>query len=123
MPTTHCTRCDEQMAVVGRIRIGQHLTCEHCGAKLEIVSTSPLEVDWPTEDLDDDEWEIDEDVELDDAADEDDEEDEDDDVEVVDDLIFELDSFDLDDDELDLDDDFEDDFEDDEEDEGDARWS
>jgi lysine biosynthesis protein LysW len=41
--------------------IGQPVTCESCGADLEVVDLNPLELDWagdlPDEDLEED-WEL-----------------------------------------------------------------
>jgi DNA-directed RNA polymerase subunit delta len=74
MATTLCSECDEEITITGRIRLGAKLICEHCGARLEVVSTMPLEVDLLQEDEDDDLWDDDELAE--DLGDEEDEEDE-----------------------------------------------
>jgi lysine biosynthesis protein LysW len=92
MATTQCVSCDEEIEVVGRVRLGQKITCDFCGSALEVVSTSPLEVelaqdedeDWDDDDelLDDDELDdleddLEDEGELDDDFEEDDLEDDD----------------------------------------------
>ncbi len=78
MAITTCVACDEEIEIAGRPRLGQKLVCYSCGARLEVVSTNPLEVDWPYEgDEDDDDWddELEEgDGELDDEFGDDDDE-------------------------------------------------
>jgi len=50
--------------------MGGLVTCRECGAKLEVISTSPFEVDFP---LEEDEWEWEEDEWEDEWEDEEDE--------------------------------------------------
>ena len=71
MATTLCSECDEEITIAGRIRLGAKLICDHCGARLEVVSTMPLEVDLlqEEEEEDDDLWDDDE---LEDDLDDDD---------------------------------------------------
>jgi lysine biosynthesis protein LysW len=92
MPTVHCIECDEQIEVEGRTRLGQRITCDNCGAELEIVSLTPLDIDYADEDGEDldDDWEedeydsFDEDDEDDDEFDELDEDEYDEDVDALD---------------------------------------
>ena len=61
MATAHCVECDEEVFVSGRIKLAQKVRCDHCGAALEIVGTSPLELDYANEEEEeDDEWDDDE---------------------------------------------------------------
>jgi lysine biosynthesis protein LysW len=88
MAMATCAECDEEIEVSDRARIGQRVVCANCGARLEVVSTNPLELDpgyddeeeWDDddfEDLDDDEfdddWDDDELDDFDDDLDDDDE--------------------------------------------------
>jgi lysine biosynthesis protein LysW len=115
MASTPCSECDEEIEVAVRVRLGQKLVCNHCGAELEVVATDPLEVDIAQDD-DDELWDEDE-LEEDEltATLGEDAEDEDD-LDEMDELA-ELDDFedDLDDDLEDDDDDYDDydDFDDD----------
>jgi lysine biosynthesis protein LysW len=56
MAVATCVECDEELAISGRPRLGTKLVCGHCGARLEVVSLEPVEVDWSYEDDEDDEW-------------------------------------------------------------------
>lgn len=62
MPKTYCPACDAVVSV-DNPRTGGMVTCRECGAKLEIISTSPFEVDFP---LEEDEWEWEEEDEWED---------------------------------------------------------
>ena len=84
MPT--CPECeadvnlDELGVDPADLTVGERLSCPECGETLEVVTTSPLEVDVAGDDDDDDDDDEDEDEDEDDdeAIDEDDEDDEDD---------------------------------------------
>jgi len=97
MASTPCSVCDEEIEIAGRLRLGQKITCGHCGAQLEVVATAPLEVDIAQED--DDNWEDD------DLDEEEDDSDLDDDTEEDDLELEDNDDFDEDSDEFDLGDD------------------
>ena len=82
MALVTCVECDEEIELSGRPRLGQTLVCISCGAHLEVVNISPIEVDWA--DDEGDEWEdefddemFDEDDFADDDLDYDDEDDDD----------------------------------------------
>jgi len=72
MAVAACAECDEEIEVSDRVRVGQQVVCSNCGARLDVVSTNPLELDpaydedddWEDDDLDDgelgDDWEDDE---------------------------------------------------------------
>jgi len=91
MALVTCVECDEEIVLNGRPRLGQTLVCISCRARLEIVSTNPVEVDWADDeeddwddDLDDetfdeDDFEDDEDLANDDDMDNNDIEDDDED--------------------------------------------
>ncbi len=50
MPLAICPACDEDVRIGGRARIGQTMTCVHCGARLEVVEVEPIELDWAYDD-------------------------------------------------------------------------
>lgn len=65
MAVATCAECDEEIEVSDRARIGQRVECPNCGARLEVVSSNPLELD-PSYDEEED-WDDDDDFdELDD---------------------------------------------------------
>lgn len=74
MAVATCAECDEEIEVSDRARVGQRVVCPNCGARLEVVSSNPLELD-PAydeeEDWDDDDDLDDLDEELDDNWDDD----------------------------------------------------
>lgn len=82
MAIAFCPDCEEPIRLSVQPKVGQRITCRSCGAELEVIETSPLELDWaydgPVEDWDDeeeeDDWD-DEDEEWDDDDDWDDDED------------------------------------------------
>ncbi len=59
MPTAICPECDEEVYVDAESEQGDIVSCDECGADLEIVGLDPIELD------------IYEDSDLDDADDED----------------------------------------------------
>jgi lysine biosynthesis protein LysW len=61
MAVATCAECDEEIEVSDRVRVGQQVMCSNCGARLDVVSTNPLELD-PAYDEDDD-WDDDDDLE------------------------------------------------------------
>ncbi len=102
MTAAHCIECDEEVELEGRIRVGQQVVCAHCGVELEVISLSPLELDWAREEVeDDDAWEDDE--EFDDFDEFKDEEDESDLEDYEEDDLEDLDDFDDDEDDNDHD--------------------
>lgn len=54
MAITNCIECDTEIEIAGRARLGLKVICPSCGARLEVVGTNPVEVDWADES--DDEW-------------------------------------------------------------------
>ena len=61
MSAGFCPDCDETLDVGNHPKKGQTVTCENCGAYLEIVSTSPVELDWADDDYDDDDFDYEDD--------------------------------------------------------------
>lgn len=53
-----CPDCEEGINMGSDARIGQRISCPHCGADLEVVELSPIELDWA---YDDGDWEEDDD--------------------------------------------------------------
>jgi glutaredoxin len=82
MAIAFCPDCEESISVGPRPKVGQRISCPHCNADLEVIDTSPLELDWaydgPEEDEEDEEWEDEDEEGGDDEDDWDDEDDEDD---------------------------------------------
>jgi lysine biosynthesis protein LysW len=64
MAIAFCPDCEEPIHLSIQPKVGQRITCRSCGAELEVIETSPLELDWaydgPVEDWDEDEEEEDE---------------------------------------------------------------
>lgn len=77
MASANCPDCNQKINLGQKPKKGQLLTCPYCNTDLEILSLSPLELDYALYDDYDDDWEDDE---LDEDDDWDDDEfDEDDD--------------------------------------------
>jgi len=74
MAIAFCPDCEEPVRVATP-KLGQRVTCQSCGAELEVVEVSPLELDWAYDEPSDD-WE-EEEEEVDDWDDEDDWDDDD----------------------------------------------
>jgi alpha-aminoadipate/glutamate carrier protein LysW len=70
-----CPDCEEPVRVATP-KLGQRVACQSCGAELEIVEVSPLELDWAYDETADD-WEEEEEEEADDWDDEEDLDDDD----------------------------------------------
>ena len=45
MPTAVCPECDEEVFVDAESEQGETVSCEECGAELEIVGLDPIELD------------------------------------------------------------------------------
>lgn len=63
MPTTICPECDEEVYVDADSEQGDVVTCDECGASLEVVGLDPIELDVyegsDYDDLGDDEFDYD----------------------------------------------------------------
>lgn len=53
MPTGICPECEEEIYVDPEIEEGETVDCEECGVKLEVLSTSPIELRAVEEDYED----------------------------------------------------------------------
>jgi len=60
MPKTFCPECDAEFNIA-KPRLGGSVNCPDCGTELEVISVSPLEVDYPLDSYGDDDWDDDED--------------------------------------------------------------
>ena len=45
MPTAVCPECDEEVYVDADSEQGDNVTCDECGAVLEVVGLDPIELD------------------------------------------------------------------------------
>jgi len=58
MPTTSCPECSEEVYVDAESEQGDVVSCDECGADLEVVGLDPIELDLyiekDTDDFDDD---------------------------------------------------------------------
>ncbi|MGI8495750.1 MAG: hypothetical protein ACR2L1_10645 [Pyrinomonadaceae bacterium] len=45
MPSTACPECEEKVFVDAEAEQGDTVTCEECGADLEVVGLDPVELD------------------------------------------------------------------------------
>ena len=52
MPLATCPSCDEDVNVPGKVRLGAVIVCPRCAARLEVISTAPLELDWAFDEAD-----------------------------------------------------------------------
>lgn len=55
MPTTSCPECDEEVYVDAESEQGDVVSCDECGADLEVVGLDPIELDLYQDRDDDDE--------------------------------------------------------------------
>jgi lysine biosynthesis protein LysW len=46
MITTFCPECEHSLNLGAQPYVGQRVICPQCGARLEVVSLRPLELDW-----------------------------------------------------------------------------
>jgi len=59
MAIVFCIDCEEPITLGPNPMVGQRLLCPHCAAELEVTSVSPLQLDWPLDEIGQ-EWEGDE---------------------------------------------------------------
>jgi lysine biosynthesis protein LysW len=48
--TARCPDCGEKIALRGEVYLGRKIVCPDCETELEVVETSPLQLDWLYED-------------------------------------------------------------------------
>ena len=55
---TKCPDCGQGIRIKGEILLCMPVTCPNCGVQLQVIGTSPLELDWVYEewDVDDLDW-------------------------------------------------------------------
>ncbi len=53
MATGYCPECDVDTKFSESPKKGMRVTCASCGAWLEVIATSPIELDWVNEEEDD----------------------------------------------------------------------
>jgi lysine biosynthesis protein LysW len=82
MATALCPDCGRKIVIGPKPKKGQRISCPHCDVDLEIVGVSPLELDWPEfeeednfdvdnwDDDDFDDWDEDDEDELEDLEEE-----------------------------------------------------
>jgi hypothetical protein len=46
MCVTRCPECRELLHEAIRLQEGEQITCVHCGARLEVITLVPMELDW-----------------------------------------------------------------------------
>jgi alpha-aminoadipate carrier protein LysW len=73
MLVAECPECETKIRFPQTPQMGETLTCHECGESLQVISLSPLELDWAYDDDGYEEWE---EEEWEDEAWEDDEDDE-----------------------------------------------
>jgi lysine biosynthesis protein LysW len=78
MAIAFCPDCEEPVHLGGRPKVGQRIVCLNCGADLEVVEVSPLELDWALDEPGED-WEGEDEEEEEEELDDDDLDDWDDD--------------------------------------------
>ena len=57
MLVAECPECETKIRFPQTPPMGETLTCHECGETLQVISLSPLELDWAYDDDDYDEWE------------------------------------------------------------------
>jgi lysine biosynthesis protein LysW len=53
-----CVNCGERISLSGKVELGQVVRCDECATPMEVLSLSPVEVDWAYQEpvyVDDDE--------------------------------------------------------------------
>jgi lysine biosynthesis protein LysW len=60
MLRVECPECGEPVELSENTQVGDRVICVECGIELEVLSLSPLEVDYVLEDDWDEDWEEDE---------------------------------------------------------------
>jgi hypothetical protein len=51
MPSVFCPDCKEALSLGPNTEAGKRLTCPHCSTDLEVINTSPLELDFAYDEL------------------------------------------------------------------------
>lgn len=56
-----CPFCKEVVELKKTAKVGDLVVCKACDTELEIVSLKPVELDWPLDDFEDDDFDYDDD--------------------------------------------------------------
>ena len=56
MQKAECPACGSKVNLSGRPKMGQHVKCPACNTELEVVWLDPVELDWPYDDDEEDEF-------------------------------------------------------------------
>jgi lysine biosynthesis protein LysW len=59
MVKAECPACNTNVNLGGKPKMGQRLKCNSCGTELEVVWLDPVELDWPYDDDDFDDYDDD----------------------------------------------------------------
>lgn len=54
MPHVYCLDCDRKIILHTDVRVGDQVTCSSCDAEFQIISLSPVEIDWLFDGYEDD---------------------------------------------------------------------
>jgi len=49
IPIGACPECDADIVFKKQPKVDQEIICPGCGSKLRVISLSPIELDWPNE--------------------------------------------------------------------------
>lgn len=74
-----CPGCGARIRFQNKVQVGEFVICDECGDELEVISMSPIKLDWAFEDPFDEDFDGDYDDDFDDDWDDDDDYDDDDD--------------------------------------------
>lgn len=44
-----CPQCESEVRFKKPPQVGQAVSCRHCGSRLQVVATMPVELDWASE--------------------------------------------------------------------------
>lgn len=61
-----CPGCGARIRFQNKVQVGEFVICDECGDELEVVSMSPIKLDWAFEDPFDEDYDGDYDEEFDD---------------------------------------------------------
>lgn len=64
-----CPGCGARIRFQNKVQVGEFVNCEECGDELEVVSATPIKLDWAFEDPFDDNFDGDYDDDFDDDDD------------------------------------------------------
>ena len=59
MTLVECISCGAEIKISGQPKMGAQVICPDCDASLEVVWLDPVELDWPYDDDDEDDYDDD----------------------------------------------------------------